>query len=309
MEFTLAHISDLHIGPVTGFRLRDWGFKRVTGLYNWHQRRRHAHLPETLAAIVADLKAQTPDHIAVTGDLTNLGLPSEIERAERWLRALGSGTIVTAIPGNHDIYVRMRGDPGVARWGAYMQDLPATATSTTVGPWPAPTFPFVRRLGRVALVGLNSAAPMPPFIAAGHLGAAQLDRLRTRLSELRAEGLARVVLIHHPPLVGQAPLSRGLRDAAELQRVLSETGAELILHGHNHIAMQASWPGPSSAIPVIGVPSASMGQRYKHEHLARYHLYRIKITDTGTVIELVARGLKEPGAPVVEIERRQLMAR
>ena len=47
------------------------------------------------------------------------------------------------------------------------------------------------------------------------------------------------VLIHHPPLPGQAKRFRGLEDAAGLEAVLSRHGAELVMHGHNHRNMLA----------------------------------------------------------------------
>ena len=59
-----------------------------------------------LAKIVADMKAQAPDHIAVTGDIANIALPAEFTRGRDWLESLGDATDVTFVPGNHDVYVR-----------------------------------------------------------------------------------------------------------------------------------------------------------------------------------------------------------
>ena len=59
-----------------------------------------------LARIVGDLKAQAPDHIAVTGDLVNISLAAEYAPARAWLDALGPPQDVTLVPGNHDAYVR-----------------------------------------------------------------------------------------------------------------------------------------------------------------------------------------------------------
>ncbi len=55
----------------------------------------------------------------------------------------------------------------------------------------------------MALIGLCSAVPTPPFVASGRLGREQLDAFEGELRALSNEGLARVVLIHHPPLPGQ----------------------------------------------------------------------------------------------------------
>lgn len=295
---TLAHLSDIHLPPPRAY-LGHYQAKRILGMLNW-QRRRRQHLASTLAAIVADMQASRPDHIVVTGDLVNVGMSSEHEAARRWLASLGSPDKVTAVPGNHDIYVKMAVSRGIGHWQAFMaDDVPLNAK----GP-----FPFVRRLGAVALIGLNSALPTPVFHAYGRLGLEQLARLGEILHDLGSEGLVRVVLIHHPPLVGQARHRAALQDADQLTEVLGRYGAELVLHGHNHRAMRTFAPGPRQPVPVIGVPSASQGLSDGSRSLARYNLYRIA-PSPGMPIDMIERGLAVPSGPVVEIARYRLDAR
>ena len=112
-----------------------------------------------LDTIVADLKPQTPDHIAVTGDLANIALPEEFTRGRHWLDRLGSPKDVTLVPGNHDVYVRGAEALAQHAWG----DICA-ATTAPAG------FPFVRRRGPLALIGLSTAVPTAPFMATGRLG-------------------------------------------------------------------------------------------------------------------------------------------
>ena len=69
---TLAHISDVHLGPISGFHPRYWNMKRGLGYLNWHRGRVRVHLKDVADAIAADAVAQKPDHIAVTGDLANI---------------------------------------------------------------------------------------------------------------------------------------------------------------------------------------------------------------------------------------------
>jgi 3',5'-cyclic AMP phosphodiesterase CpdA len=128
------------------------------------------------------------------------------------------------------------------------------------------------------------------------------------LDRLRRDGLFRVVLIHHPPLTGQGSTTRGLRDAAAFQRVLTSHGAELVLHGHDHRSTLAWLRCATGRAAIVGVPSAALGRRHRHEPLARYHLYRIAENNPSTVL-LVARGLAEPGGPVIELEKRELTLR
>lgn len=297
---TLAHLSDVHLGPLQGFSARHWNLKRGLGYLNWQYGRKSVHQGEVLARLVADMMAHAPDHIAVTGDLVNLGLPAEYDAALAWLERLGSPADVTVVPGNHDIYVSLKRDPGVKRWAAYMQ--PCAWGRQWQGAHEA--FPFMRRVGPVALIGLNSAVPTPPFVAAGRLGRPQLDGLGAALDRALAAGLVRVVLIHHPPLPGQAPPRRGLADARELAQVLAAHGAELVLHGHNHTDTLVWQPTSRGNMLVAGVASGSAGRHHGSDPLARYNLIRIARDGASASIELHARGLREPGGPVVDIERR-----
>ncbi|MFN3743673.1 MAG: metallophosphoesterase family protein [Hyphomicrobiaceae bacterium] len=307
--FTLAHLSDVHLGPLPRIGIRHWNVKRLLGWLNWQHRRRHLYSRDVLARIAADIAEQAPDHIAVTGDLANLGLPAEHEAALTWLRTLGDAERVTVIPGNHDIYSRIGTDPGTARWHPHMSPNAAAADYAIAEAMGAgAAFPFVRRFGRLALIALNSAVPTRPFYAIGRIGQAQRDRLGRLLDRLGAEGLSRVVLIHHPPLPGLAKRRHELEDADALAEVLARHGAELVLHGHEHVATEHWHPAPSGHIPIIGVPSASLARPYRNEPPARYHLYRLALGGTRPSIELVARGLAEPDGPIVELERRQIVA-
>jgi 3',5'-cyclic AMP phosphodiesterase CpdA len=303
--FTLAHLSDVHLSPLPPVGLRHWNLKRLLGWLNWHHRRRHVYSRDVLDRLVDDLRVQAPDHIAVTGDLANLGLPVEHEAALAWLGTLGTPEQVTAIPGNHDIYSGIGADPGTGRWLAHMSANAAAvdhAMAEALGT--EDTFPFVRRFGRLAIIALNSAMPTLPFYAIGRLGPKQLERLAKILDRLGAEGMMRVVLIHHPPLPGLSNKRRDLEDAGALAEVLARHGAELVLHGHEHREMLAWHPGSGGRIPIVGVPSASLAMPYKDEPLARYNLYRLHIGADRPRIEMIARGLDVPDGPVVELARK-----
>jgi 3',5'-cyclic AMP phosphodiesterase CpdA len=313
MTATIAHLTDVHLGPIAGFVPRYWNLKRGLGYLNWVRKRRHDHRRTVLDRLVADMLEQRPDHIAVTGDLANIGLPQEHINALAWLRNLGPPDRVTVVPGNHDTYSFIGSDAGTRRWAAYMTSNPEGLTfidSNADGP------PFVRVLGDVALVGVDSAVPTPPMAAWGRVGAGQLARLAAVLERLRGRGLFRLVLIHHPPLPGQADTARGLRDTAELAAILEGGGAELVIHGHNHrnmFAWLACAPDAEDTpgrIAVVGAPSASLGRVHRREALARYNLFRIARHSAGRTerwrAELVGRGLVEPDGPIMEIERRSL---
>jgi 3',5'-cyclic AMP phosphodiesterase CpdA len=296
-----AQISDVHLGPITGFSPRYWNAKRAVGYLNWLRARRHAYSRALADRLVADAWTQGADHLLVTGDLVNLGLPGELAAATRWLESVGSPDRVSVIPGNHDIYSRIGPDAGVARWNAYM-------TSNEAGRAFAghhDPFPYVRCFGPVALVAVNSAVETPPAIATGHVGPRQLAHLGDVLAATGAAGLFRLVMIHHPPLPGQARPSRALTDAADVALTLERHGAELVIHGHNHRRM-LSFHG-ARAMPVVGAPSGSLRRSHGSEPLASYHIYRITTGGPRTSVDLVVRGIVAPDGPVVDLERRALV--
>ena len=302
---TIAHISDPHLTPLVGISPRQLNMKRALGLLNWHKSRKHVHRVDIVERLLADMRAMQPHHIAVTGDLCNIGLPSEYHAARNWLDGIGSPQSVSVVPGNHDIYTKMRHHPGVELWRDYMCS-DAFGTGIAAAGGAGRGFPFVRRIGCVALIGVNSAVETRPFVAAGRVGHDQLAALDRVLGELAGCGAARVVLIHHPPLPGQAPQLRALRDADGVQAILQRRGAELVLHGHNHRDTLVWCDGPKGAIPVVGIASGSAGRHHKGEPLARYNLVRVRPSDGRWMIEVTGRGLRTADGDVVELDRHVL---
>jgi 3',5'-cyclic AMP phosphodiesterase CpdA len=280
--FTLAHLSDIHLAPLPAPHGIELMSKRITGYINWQRRRRFVHDRAALDVLVADLQKQAPDHISVTGDIANIALSEEFTLGRRWLESLGSARDVTAVPGNHDIYVRAGTRLALQQWGAFMRGDAGES------------FPFVRKRGPVALIGLNSGIPTAPFLATGKVGAAQLQSLSAILDRLKEDGLFRVVLVHHPP-VSEARRNRRLVDAPALLSVLAQHGAELLLHGHDHLHM-INWlaaPG-GTRIPAVGVHSASAAPAYSPDPAA-YHLFNINGQPDAWTCELISRGLDSQG--------------
>ncbi len=135
----LAHVTDVHLGPLPRAQLAELLSKRALGYLSWRRRRHLLHKQTVLDALALDLAADPPDHIAVTGDLVNIALPGEFEQAARWLEATGTSSEVTLVPGNHDAYAGKSYRQGWTRWDAYMRgDDQAIARM----------FPFVRRIDR-----------------------------------------------------------------------------------------------------------------------------------------------------------------
>lgn len=304
-SFTLAHFSDPHLGPLPKAGWRALANKRLSGFFSWSTNRVKIHKPAILKLLVDDLKAQAPDHTAITGDLVNISLPQEFAAAARWLETVGTADQVTVIPGNHDAYVDIAWGDSLALWAPYMRGT-RRADSVETLPGSNADFPFIRRLGPIALIGTSTAVPMPPFIAAGRLGETQLALLRDQLQRLGNEGFFRVVLIHHPPFGGGTYKRKSLLDATEFQAVLADVGAELVLHGHTHVSGLGRIPSPWGPIPAIGVPSAS-AVAAGHKDPSRYHLYKIGREADSWRLEVEIRGLN-PGQDAFERQGSMALA-
>ena len=175
------------------------------------------------------------------------------------------------IPGNHDAYTRgvVRADLFEKFFGTFMEGERAGAP-----------YPFVQRFGDVALIGVSTAIASLPLYATGAVGKAQLERLDGVLEQLHQrgaggdEGLARVVLIHHPPVAGVSKPRHDLLDLAAFGEVIRRRGAELILHGHEHRTLETSLAGPAGEVPVHGIASGTSCS-HRPERQAAFSLYQV----------------------------------
>ncbi|MBZ0217535.1 MAG: metallophosphoesterase [Fimbriimonadaceae bacterium] len=296
--FTLAHLSDVHLALRVTPSIADLVNKRVTGFVNLRGNRSDHHQDWVINALVADLKAAKPDHVALTGDLINLALADEFINASEWLAAFGAPDWISLVPGNHDTYVRRQPGEGIDLWQAYMRGDDDQTNDLT--------FPYLRRRGDVAVIGLSSAITTRPFMATGKLGQRQLDEAYDLLKSAGAQGLCRVVLIHHPPLVGLSPRHKRLTDAAKFAGMIGKSGAELILHGHNHTDTVVYTPGDRHPVPVVGVPSAS-SLGYKSKPAAQYNLFKFSRSGAGWKLEMMARRLDPRSRIFFDVEKRILL--
>lgn len=251
-----------------------------------------------LTAITDDIRAAEPNHIAVTGDLVNLGLDAEYDAALAWLKTLGGPTEVTVVPGNHDAYLHRSIERYSKTWLPYAN-----------GDHPNPTmaFPFVRRRGPLALIGLSTAVPTGPFMATGRMDERQAEAFGEALAETGREGLCRVVLIHHPPLHSLTTWPRRLIGASLVRAAVAKHGAELVLHGHNHRTSVADIPGKDgSKVPVIGAAAPSILPNLRHPGGA-YNLIQIDGDKGGTYrIAMTERGFR--GGAITTVSEKKLAA-
>ncbi len=297
--FRLAHLSDIHLGPLPEVAYRDLVSKRITGYINW-RRNRSADLHESVIdGIVADLKQHEPDHIAVTGDLMNLALTGEIELSRLWLEALGKPADVSVVPGNHDAYVRGALTKACAAWSPFMTG------DGTVEPMRPGAFPYLRVRETMALIGVSSARATAPFMASGFFGEEQARRLGQVLDRGREAGLFRVVMIHHPPVRGATAAHKRLFGIGRFQEVMRRHGAELVIHGHTHLPTTYRIDGRNGAIPVVGVAAAGQAPRGK-KPAGQYNLFDVSGQPGNWRIELTRRGISDVNASVHDIATETL---
>ena len=268
---TLAHISDVHLAPLPPVKWTDLINKRITGYANWRFRRQSTLSGEGLTNLVRHMREQHPDFTAVTGDLVNLGLEAEANTAHNWLQTVGDPHQVCVSPGNHDSYLKPSFGFNNARWGEYMRGETVDAAQ----------FPFVRRVGEMAVISCTSSVPTGFGLAIGIFDREQADRLARILKLMGDAGYFRVILIHHPPNLEARHPRLGLYGAKLFRDVVAEHGAELILHGHTHRSTIFAVPGRNGDVPVVGVAAAGAAQSEEAgEDPARYNLFKIERVGT-----------------------------
>jgi 3',5'-cyclic AMP phosphodiesterase CpdA len=307
----VGHFSDPHLTTPNPGRLTALGLKRLLSYLSWRRKRRLRHRSGVLAAVVADFRANPPDHLLVTGDLTHLGLPGECREALAWLETLGDPATISVIPGNHDTLVADDWNATVGLWQDYFAGCAVAPGGTEWGTPPgsgrAPGdghFPYLRRLGPVALIGLNTAVPTAPLFADGRLGAGQLERLALQLESLRREGRFRLVFLHHSPLPEGHAWRKRLRDARALLSLLREAGAEMVVHGHGHEEVLDTVDTAAGPMLVVGAPSASLAG----ELAAGWNRYRIEPVSSGWSVRVEPRWVGRAGV-VVRGATEHLLAR
>lgn len=270
MAMKLIHISDIHLGPLPKARLRELANKRVTGLINWKRNRGDQMGGIVLQNLLREIRQQRPDHVAITGDLINIGLDAEIEAASLWLTENFDPETTSVVPGNHDAYIRGTLAKALKTWAPFMRDDNGRLTLKNAD------FPYLRVRQNVALVGVSSAVATPAFVAGGRFGTAQAKRLAYLLEKAGEEGQFRVVMIHHPPVRNATLPRKRLYGIGAFQETLAKAGAELVLHGHTHLSQRHEIEGPrGSTIPVIGVPAASQDHGGK-KPAAAFNMFQIE---------------------------------
>ncbi len=291
----IAHFSDLHLLSLDGVPLRRFMNKRATGYAMLRLHRKGAHKPHAVRAVAEEVKRAKVDHIAITGDLTNLSLEPEFDMVRRFLEEdlhLGPDS-VSVVPGNHDVYTRGSADRRrfESFFAKYLEgDLPDFGVEHF-----GARYPFVKLRGPLAIIGLSSAVPRAPMMASGRFGEAQIRALEEVLAHPEVARRGKVILQHHPAHnLKNRVLAwlEGLHDSEPMLRTLAKLEHGLVLHGHSHIRVRRHVDTEVGRIDVIGATSASLLSDHPHRH-SGFNLY--DFDDTGRLQGVEAHVLGDDG--------------
>lgn len=275
----LVHLTDPHLSALDSHSFWSLAGKRKLGYLSWMRRRRHHHRREMLDRVCAAVLGESPDVIAITGDLVQLGLADEIAEATAWLASFDD-TAIVLVPGNHDAYRADAVACSNVAWADYFGL--GAATDALDG-----TFPSVRAVPGCTVIGLSSASPQPFWSAAGALGAEQLRRLDAILDQ--SSGTLRCVLLHHPPMVGQCARRKALADAGALSALLDSHGVEMVLHGHVH---RNEHHVLGKRTQVLATASASNVAAHAR---ASYRVFDIASSSVGWTVRALLKSLPDAG--------------
>lgn len=194
----LCHLSDLHFGR---------------------------HDPRIAEALAADVVAQAPDLVVVSGDFTQIGSEPEFIAARQFLD--GMGLPYFAVPGNHDVPARNLLRRLLNPYGWYRRYIAGELE------------PVFEQDG-VVIAGIRTSRRARAELnwAHGSISRGQLERLATRL-EATTPGAVRIVVAHHPLMQPEGPVEKPMRlvrRADEALETFARLGVRMVLSGHFHLS-------------------------------------------------------------------------
>lgn len=266
MASVIAHISDFHCPMRIEVRPGEILNKRVLGLANLRFRREKLHSLDILSTLLRHLAEKRPDLTVITGDLVNLALDEEFMKMDVLLRSSGldpGSTIL--VPGNHDRYLRSAAGSLERRLSSWVPESVSRED-----------YPYLRRMGPIAVIGISSAVPRGPFRSAGLIGPTQLERIKALIDRPEIRDQTLLILCHHPPFPYPEPIKNyegGLEDWPALLSILRERPTYL-LHGHLHVFSHRilRFRHHEGSVTAVGATSASRRSNDPSRQAA-YHLY------------------------------------
>jgi 3',5'-cyclic AMP phosphodiesterase CpdA len=227
----IAHISDLHVARSP--RYAEYNPKRLLGYINHRLFRSRLYQERIAESALAALMRHPPDLVLLTGDITQHGLDSEFDAAEKLLAPVFQGGVpILAVSGNHDIY----GHTDRTRLDRFLQTILLGLRPDRRG---------VYRFDGVELLPLSQSVPTPIFFSYGRQNSGELRRAREVWSAAD-DGVMRLACGHYPAIDSRGwkwLYFRGLREAAKLIDFCAGHYVSGYFCGHNHKRFATPMPG------------------------------------------------------------------
>jgi 3',5'-cyclic AMP phosphodiesterase CpdA len=175
--------------------------------------------PRVVEALVELARAQQPEVVVLSGDITQRARRAQFAAARRFADRLRPAVIL-AVPGNHDIPLFNVAARLLAPYGGY---------ASAFGDDLEPTY----ESDALLVVGVNTTRPWRH--KHGEVSDEQIERVARRL-RAQPPGKLRVVVTHQPVHVPQPrDLCNLLRGGERAAHAWASAGADIVMGGHIHL--------------------------------------------------------------------------
>ncbi|MBN2383378.1 metallophosphoesterase [bacterium] len=282
-NFTIVHLSDLHLTGTDGARRTELGiFPPLKGMNQAFRR------------ILASGPVRNANHVLITGDITDRGDLETWTLFWKIIREAGLENRLSIVPGNHDLCCLAARLPGKRRMYR-TQDMHKAVLGLKMGQQPV-TFPWACQPDpRLVIFGLNSNNLGNLNVATnalGWLGYYQLKALASKLYQFRHIPV-KIIALHHSPNIPAPETAhrRGYQTLSLLERLGHQIPQEhrhallllalthrvrLLVHGHLHRAEDRKISG----IRIVGAP-ATTEPIHDQLHGCGYRFYTYTVQGSG----------------------------
>lgn len=284
--FTIAHISDLHLSAE-------------------HKR---GHIRRTRRALNY-INSLGVDHLIITGDITADGSTADYRVARSVLASAGvlTPSRLTVTVGNHDIFGGVHTAEDVLSFPgrcaetdtkAKLKEFGAAFEETfrgTVMPSEKRIFPFVKILGDVAVVAVNTIAPYSkfknPLGSNGSVDDRSFEALEGLLDSAPVRSRRKIVALHHHfhrmrevragavhsvwSAIERQTMK--LRGKSRILKLFARHHVDMVLHGHIHQSMEYTREG---------VRFVNGGGSILHDDHSDLHINIIRLHEAGSTVEI-----------------------
>lgn len=238
----IAHISDLHLNTL----FTDSNLNKIKILLKY-------------------ISSQNPDHVAITGDLTDNADESDLILLRKLFKKYGllDGNKCSIVIGNHDIF----GGPQKAedifsfperckktdynKKVGFFNEMFRETLDLSIFKSDKNIYPYAKFIKKNLIIGLNSIAEYSmlknPFASNGEISLKQFNDLNYILNEFGSAAERIIILIHHHfhkmKKISSSPSgiwqniekqTMKLKNKSRLLNLFNKYNVDLILHGHTH---------------------------------------------------------------------------